>query len=174
MLADSNRTSLSPAISGLGETGIPGDAPLMLAHVSLPTPRIRRVALRAIARLQLEEHAAVFQQHLVDESPAVSREAMKALSKLVHILTGEELWRVFSNYSLTHVQRHVLFLIARLSKWESIAYLIAAAAADNEEVASLAQRYIQRWIARFNSSFTSPTDSQLLRSRRRSTNTGFF
>ena len=53
MLADSNRTSLSPAISGLGETGIPGDAPLMLAHVSLPTPRIRRVALRAIARLQL-------------------------------------------------------------------------------------------------------------------------
>ncbi len=54
-------------------------------------------------------------------------------------------------------------MIARLSKWEGIAYLIRAAGADDEQVARLAHLYIQRWSSRFNASFTSPTNTQVRR-----------
>jgi len=57
----------------------------------------------------------------------------------------------------------VLFLIARLSKWESISYLLSASDTDAESLRKLAQSYIHRWNARFNSSFTAPSKPQVER-----------
>lgn len=58
------------------------------------------------------------------------------------------------------MHRNTLFLIARLSKWESIGYLVQAVDADNEEVRKLARSYIRRWCQQFNSTFTAPTRTQ--------------
>jgi len=163
VLADPDSATLYAAISGLGETGAAKDAGLILPHVSAPLPRIRRAALRAMARLQPEPCLDIFKTYLLDESPSVSREAMKALSKLTHLLTGEQLWTTFMGTSTSRTQQNILFLIARLSKWESIAYLIRAVAANEDRVSALARRYIERWSARFNSSFTLPTTVQVQR-----------
>jgi hypothetical protein len=85
---------------------------------------------------------------------------MKGLFENIHLLTGDDLWTIFAGNSETHVFRNVLFLIARLGKWESIGYLVAALGADNEEVRKLVEIYIRRWSAHFNSSFTAPTTVQ--------------
>jgi len=93
----------------------------------------------------------------------VSREAMKGLAKTLHLTTGEYLWNVFANAQELHVRRNVLFLIARLSKWESISYLLSEFNSDAESLRKLAESYIHRWHAQFNSSFTAPSKPQVER-----------
>lgn len=152
--------ALYATISGIGETGTATDASLVVPHVSHKTPRIRRAALRALANLNPVEFVDVFRTCMADQSPAVSREAMKGLSKTRHLSAGEDLWTIFGAHSELHVRRNTLFLIARLSKWESIGYLVQAVDADNEEVRKLARSYIRRWCQQFNSTFTAPTRTQ--------------
>ena len=64
---------------------------------------------------------------------------MKGLAKTLHLTTGESLWSVFANAQELHVRRNVLFLIARLSKWESISYLLSACDSDAEVLRNLAE-----------------------------------
>ncbi len=96
-------TNLYAAILGLGETGVAGDAPLILPYVSGSVPRIRRAVLRAIARLETEANVDVFQKYISDNSPAVSREAMRGLAKLIYLLAGEHLWQIYLESSSAHV-----------------------------------------------------------------------
>jgi hypothetical protein len=79
------------------------------------------------------------------------------------LTTGETLWSVFANAQELHVRRNVLFLIARLSKWESISYLLSACDSDAESLRNVADSYIHRWHARFNASFTAPSKPQVER-----------
>jgi HEAT repeat protein len=159
----SEATTLPAVISGLGETGAVSDSDLVVPHLSSQIPRVRRAVLRTLARLKADAFVDVFQRYLSDDSRSVSREAMKGLSKTLHLTTGETLWSVFANAQELHVRRNVLFLIARLSKWESISYLLSACDSDAESLRNLADSYIHRWHARFNASFTAPSKPQVER-----------
>ena len=165
---------LYAAISGLGETGRSADADLVIAYASHQTPRIRRAALRALARLDAAKFVDLFSQRLSDHSPSVSREAMKGLSKVLHLTTGADLWRVFAATSEMYIRRNSLFLIARLGKWESIGYLVEAVGSGDCEMEELAKSYIRRWQAQFNSSFTAPTKTQADRLRAALQKTGLL
>jgi HEAT repeat protein len=152
---------LYSAISGLGETGTSSDADLLVPHVSHEVPRIRRAALRALARLHADQFVNVFEERLSDHAPSVSREAMKGLSKTLHLIGGERVWRAFNTASEVHARRNALFLIARLSKWESIGYLVEALGTNDEDLKKQAETYVRRWHWRFNRSFTNPTKAQV-------------
>jgi HEAT repeat protein len=151
------------AISGLGEVGTPADAEIVLPFVSNEVPKVRKAVIRALSNLDADHFADLFLKSLSDPSPGVSREAMKALSNCLYMTTGESLWNIVVSSSSIKVQRHALFLISRLSKWESISYLVEAVASNNEEMQSLAETYLRRWYHNFNSSFTSPTAEQVER-----------
>jgi hypothetical protein len=111
--------------------------------------------------LNAVEFVDLFEGRLLDHTPSVSREAMRGLTKALHLITGEGLWRVFAATREVHVRRNALFLIARLSKWESIGYLVEALNSDAEYLRKLAENYLRRWYAQFNSSFTAPTKPQV-------------
>jgi len=162
-LDNSEATTLPAVISGLGETGDASDGGLVVPHLASQIPRVRRAALQTLARLKADAFLDVFQRYLSDDSRSVSREAMKGVAKTLHLATGESLWSVFANAQELHVRRNVLFLIARLSKWESISYLLSACDSDAESVRNLADSYIHRWHARFNASFTAPSKPQVER-----------
>ena len=153
-------SDLRPAILGVGETGNSSDVSLIIPYLTHEAPRTRKSALRTLARLNPQAFVSVFRQSLSDSSPGVSREAMKGLCKNLHLLAGEDLWTVFATNTEIHVFRNVLFLIARLGKWESIGYLVNAVGTENEKVRQLAEIYIRRWSAHFNSSFATPTTTQ--------------
>jgi len=162
-LAKSDTMSLCPAISGLGEVGASSDTALIVQYVSHEVPKVRRAALRTLLRLHADDFVDVFEERLSDRTPAVSREAMKGLNKAIHLIGGERVWRIFLSTAAVHTRRNALFLIARLSKWESIGYLVEALCADNEYLKKLAETYVRRWHWQFNRSFTTPTKAQMER-----------
>lgn len=155
--------ALPPALAGLGETGSGEDAESVVPWLNYPGTKIRRVAVRALGRLDGDARVGDLLRALEDERSSVGRAAREALRGRVHLVAGDRLWGVFVRARRPHVRRHVLPLLAGLGKWESLPYLIAACSADEPEVASRAQGYLGDWIGRFNRSFVKPSPEDVRR-----------
>jgi HEAT repeat protein len=162
-LADAVGGELYSAVSGIGETGAASDDRMVLPYVAHPSTKLRRAAVKALARLNGDGHLSVFLTALLDETPAVSREARKALAGRVAAGGGERLWEIFNTSSPPHVRRNALFLLSRLGKWDAIRYLIRAAGDRDAKIAEASRLGVLRWLSQYNRSFTAPTPEQLLR-----------
>ncbi|MFF2053109.1 hypothetical protein ACFVU2_16020 [Leifsonia sp. NPDC058194] len=64
------RVALPEAITGVGETGSPDDAPLVRRFLTHPTPRVRSAALRCLVALGAAD-AGTLSAFLTDPSPSV-------------------------------------------------------------------------------------------------------
>ena len=60
-------------------------------------------------------------------------------------------------------KRCALFLIARISKRESINLLIQSLMNENDFCIELSRRYVARWFPRYNRTVVTPTPEQLSR-----------
>lgn len=158
-------TRLCAAIAGLGEVGQPNDSSLLERFISDPTPKVRAAALRAVAKLNPNRHLEQFLGALDDPSAKVAREGFLALSKRANSVGGPRLWEIYSRCRYAHGKRSVLYLFARLTKWDSIAFLIQSLADEDRSTVELSKRYIARWSARYNRSFVTPNTNQLSRLR---------
>ena len=145
------------AIRGLGETGKPEDARLMLAFLCAPEPRLRRAAAYAIGKLDAEHFFSQLMQTLADEMPGVSREAMKKLLPKARHQPLDEYWKVFANDERAFVRRSALALMLRFGKWERLPPLLLACADEDESLADFAQNALRAWSRNYNSSFAEPT-----------------
>jgi HEAT repeat protein len=163
MLDTPSRQLLCAAIAGLGETGLPKDSELVRRFLTDNSSRVRAVALRAVARLNPDAYMDEFVLALNDSSGKVTREAVRALGKKANAVGGQRLWELFKACPYRNGKRSVLFLLARISKWDSIVFLIQSLVDQDPSVIELSRRYIVRWFARYNRSFVSPTSEQLLK-----------
>ncbi|MDQ3919855.1 MAG: HEAT repeat domain-containing protein, partial [Acidobacteriota bacterium] len=137
---------------------------MVLPYAAHPSPKVRRAAIKALARLNGDKHLSVFLTALRDETPTVSREARKALTSRAAAVGGERLWEVFNASSLLpHVRRNALNLLSRLGKWDGIYYLIRAVGDHDVRIAEASQMGVVRWLSQFNRSFTAPTQEQITR-----------
>ena len=152
---------LYAAINGLGETGAARDDQLILPFVSHQQSKIRRAAIKALAKLNFTPHIEVLFKALSDEAPPVSRQALTSLVSQRAKVSGERLWKLFNSSDLFHVRRSALIMIARLSKWDSLYYLLKALHNSEQRVVDLSHFWIQDWLDRFNRSFVSPTREQV-------------
>lgn len=153
--------TLYAVISGLGETGAAADDHFVVPYTSHHAGKIRGAALRALAKLNRNAHVDIFIEALRDQVPHVSRQALNALADKVSTINGERIWELFQSAAHAHVKRNVFSLIERLGKWDSIYYLVRAVRDPDEAIAVMSRSAIQRWLARFNRSFSSPTPEQL-------------
>lgn len=160
-LSTAEAHTLYPAICGVGETGSAGDDHLIVSYASHQVGRIRRSAIKALAKLNGGAHIDVLMDALKDEVTQVSRQALKALSDKSLSLSGERIWNLFQSAAHAHVKRNAISLIEKLGKWDSISYLVRAVRDSDEAVADMSRFGIQRWLARFNRSFPSPMPEQL-------------
>lgn len=149
------------SISGLGEVGELNDSMLIEGFTSNPSARVRVAAVRALSRLNPNSYLRQFLRALDDPSTKVAREALLALSKRANSIGGQRLWKVYSNCRHLHGKRSALYLLARVSKWDSITFLIQSLAIDDNSLVELGRNYITRWLARYNRSFVVPTADQL-------------
>lgn len=76
-------------------------------------------------------------------------------------MSAERVWELFRSAVQVHVRRNALSLIGKLGKWDSIHYLTRAVGDADDNIADLARRSIERWLAQFNRSFSSPEPEQL-------------
>ena len=157
-----NGAEIAGAILGLGETGIVDDGVVIERFVSDTRPRIRRSALRALARLRPTAFLKVFLAALEDSSGSVATEARAALAQFATSVGGKRLWEIFEQCEFSHGRRATLFLLARLGKWDSISLLVQALGDRDESVAAQAGRYISRWMVRYNRVFATPTREQMI------------
>jgi HEAT repeat protein len=153
--------ALYSAISGLGETGRAEDDALIVPYAQHFTAKIRRAAIRALAALRPDAHVETFMKALADETPNVSRQALKALARRVSLVGAARFWELFNSTPHTHVKRNALSLIEKCAKWDAIAYLVKARWESDDEILMLSGSAIRRWLLRFNRSFTSPNAEQV-------------
>ena len=162
-LLDAEGLTLYAVISGLGETGAAADDHLIVPYTEHRASKTRWAAIRALARLDREAHLDLFIEALKDQVPYVSRQALNALTEKAAVVSGERIWELFQASAHAHVRRNALSLIEKLGKWNSIYYLLRAVRDSDEAIAGMSRFAIQRWLARFNRSFSSPTHEQLAR-----------
>jgi hypothetical protein len=154
---------LCAAIAGVGETGRAKDSQLVERFLENASSKVRAAAIRTAGKLNPEAYLDAFILGLSDTSSKVAREARLALAKKPNLAGGQRLWEAYQKCPHLHGQRSALFLIARISKWDSINFLIRSLANHGDSCVDLSRAYIDRWFARYNRSFVSPTPEQLLR-----------
>jgi HEAT repeat protein len=147
-------------ISGLGETGNPNDAELIVNFLQHQIAKIRKNSIKAIARLSAENHLESFFALIRDDSPRVSREAALALLQCKYQSIIQDLCDTLENSDKNHVAKNILFVASKLSKWESITYIVEALSSPSENIREIANDYLNRWLRNFNRSFTKPTNTQ--------------
>jgi HEAT repeat protein len=161
ILNTSTGRKLCAAVAGRGETGLPKDLQLVERFVADRSSKVRAAALHAIARLNPDACLDQFVLALDDPSAKVTKEAVAALSKKSNSIGSQRLWEVYKLCRYLHGKRRVLYLLARISTWDSIAFLIQSLADQDDSLVELSQRYIVRWFARYNRSFSVPSAEQL-------------
>ncbi len=154
------------ALGGLAETGGRSDAERARPFLDHPLVGVRRSAVRALARLDLEAGLDVLPGLLESPSPKVSREAANVLAGVAGRLDDRSLWAMFDRSAELHVKRGVLALLARLSKWRRLPYLLRAARAGPPEIARTAVDRLRDWAFRFNRDFTQPGEDSRRACRR--------
>ncbi len=159
-LGESRNSVLVKAIAGLGETGVAQDAKSLDGFFANTSSRVRAAALHAVARLDPHSRIEAFVSALEDASASVAREGLLALLRKANIVGGTRLWQIYERSQALHSKRFVMYLVARLNKWDSIVYLILSLGETDERLVELSKRYIARWFARYNKSFVTPSAEQ--------------
>ena len=155
------------AIGGLGETGVAEDDVLILPYVKHRLVKYRAAALRALAKLNLHQHTETFLTSLEDESPKVSREAVRALLQSRGFIAHQgEIWLLIANDSASHVKLNAFNLLNKLPKWDSIYYILKSAASDDDLLIERANTALSEWWSSYNRSFILPNDYQKKRIRK--------
>ncbi|MEO7677258.1 MAG: hypothetical protein ABIV39_10895 [Verrucomicrobiota bacterium] len=145
------------AICGLGESGSVSDVKLIAPFLSSKLTKLRRAAVYAIGKLDVEGQLEKLVSILSDEKPSVSREAMKALlSKARHIPLAD-LKLLLACGANFYARRNALTLLLHADKWKKIPALLEACADNEARLAEQAGRALRDWSFKYNSSFAEPT-----------------
>jgi len=145
------------AICGLGECGNASDASLLSAFLDSPLPKLRRAAVYAVGRLDVEGNLTKLTEFLSDAKAGVSREAVKALLPKARQIPLQELERLLASNASFHVRRNALTLILHTEKWRKLPALLTACSDGDAKIAGLATRAIRHWLVNYNRSFAEPT-----------------
>jgi HEAT repeat protein len=152
---------LGAAIEGVGETGTGADGELIAPFLGSGLPRIRRSALRALARLDAAHAISSATVALADDASSVRSAAVDILASNASSVNFEILSRRMRSLPNPRARRDLLRLFMRAPKWEAAALLLEALADPDDAVRSLASRLVDLWIENFNRSQAQPTTQQL-------------
>jgi HEAT repeat protein len=152
--------TLATVIRGLGETGKPEDAVLAVEFLKARLPRLRRAAVYAVGKLNAEVFSVKLTSLLADETPGVSREALKALTPKARHISLDELWRLLTQEKPVFVRRNALMLILCFGKWQKLPPILLACADLDARLSGFAQDALRDWLGHYNRSFAEPTRAE--------------
>jgi HEAT repeat protein len=152
---------LYSAICGLGEKGDISDTEIIIKYMNSDVIRIVKACIIALAKLDIQGYKERIILMLKDERAGISRTARKVLHEKVDASDADTIYIIFKQAVHVHVKINCCVLLCTLSKWSAIRYIIEFCADENERVSTLGQMALERWKLRYNSSFTTPTSSQI-------------
>ena len=151
------------AIRGLGESGKAADVSLLSADLAASLPRLRRAAVYAMGKLDVEGCLTKLTAFLSDVKASVSREALKSLLPMARHVPLDELERLLASKANFHVRRNALTLILHTEKWRKLPPMLNACTDEDAKIAGLAARALRHWFVNCNRSFAEPTQADLER-----------
>jgi HEAT repeat protein len=154
---------LTAAIEGVGETGARGDADLIAPFLSENTPRIRRSALRAFAKLDSARAISAAVAALADNASSVRSAAVGILTNNASRVNFDIVSSRVRSLSDSEARGSLLRVFLEAPKWEAPAFLLEALTDPDDRVRTLAAGLVDRWIEGFNRNQTQPTAKQLQR-----------
>lgn len=149
------------AISGLGEVGNAADAKVIEPFLDNGNVNIIKIAMSAIAKLNLLDYKGRMIWRLADWRPGISKVARMLLSRELNLQDAAVVYRIYGDSKISHVRKNCVRLLALLGKWDSLGYILESHASDDEEIRRIGKATLERWILRYNRSFVNPTDNQL-------------
>jgi HEAT repeat protein len=154
---------LAAAVSGLGETGTESDAGVTVRFLNHANARIRRAAVRATARLDMEGFFDVVWKALNDSSAGVTKVARQVVLGRAHVLAPERIWETFEKTRYGHSRRAILKVINDLRWWDQSALLMRALACDDEMIQQKAREYLRKGLGNPRRYSSRPTAEQVAR-----------
>jgi hypothetical protein len=151
------------AICGLGETGKVADVPLVASFLDSNLTKLRRAAVYAIGRLDLEGQLQQLFRILPDARPSVSREVLKALQPKAAFLPLDDLEALLAYSTVFHVRRNALTLIQHNGKWKKVPAILTACTDKDPRIAEQAVEALRTWRLNYNSSYAEPTHEDFQR-----------
>ena len=145
------------AICGLGEVGTASDVRLVVPFLTSTLTKLRRAAVYAIGKLDVEGQLERLAVTLSDEKPSVSREAMKALTPKAQRIPLPDLERLLATGANLHVRGNALTLIVNAGKWKKLPAVLTACTDAEARIAEQADRALRDWSLNYNRSFAEPT-----------------
>jgi len=162
-LVDSRPRQLAAAIDGVGETGIPADADLIAPFLSGNSPRIRRCALGALAKLDAERVISAAVAASADDVSSVRSAALDILTANSTRVDFDIVRRQIRSLSDPEARRNLLRVFLEAPKWDAPVFLLEALTDPDDAVRTFAAHLVDRWIESFNTSQAQPTAQQLER-----------
>ena len=160
-LEQRDASALGAAIRGLGETGQANDTALVVPFLEAAQPRLRRAAVYAVGKLNVELFGEKLTKLLADEMPGVSREALKALTPKARHQSLEELWKLVAQDQRLFVRQNALSLILHFGKWQKLPPILLACADGDVQLSGCAQHALRDWFRNYNQSFAEPSRADL-------------
>jgi HEAT repeat protein len=154
---------LVAAIEGVGETGSRADTDLVAPFLAGKSPRIRRSALRALAKLDAERAVSAAIAALSDDAPSVRTAAVHTLSSNASRVNFDLVNPQVSSLSDPKARRSMLRVFLDAPKWDAPAFLLEALRDPDDGVRASSARLLDRWIESFNRNQTQPSANQLQR-----------
>jgi HEAT repeat protein len=151
------------ALEGVGETGNRADADLIAPFLSGTRPRIRRSALRAFAKLDVERAILAAIAALADDTSSVRSAAGGILATNASRVDFDTVSRRVRSLSDAKARGNLLRVFLEAPKWEAPVFMLDALTDPDDGVRTLAVRLVDRWIEDFNRNQTQPTAKQLQR-----------
>ncbi len=158
-----NASEIAAAASGLEETGAPADVEKLIPLMLHPSVSVQKSAIRTLAKLDAKSYSDLFIQKLQSEASGISRAAADALVSLMHVVSVDELWTIFTTTSFMHVKRNLLRLIDHTSQWDRVGYFLLVASSDDSQIRNFAMDKLQSWYREFKTTYayTKPTAKQM-------------
>jgi hypothetical protein len=149
---------LMGAISGIGEVGSKEQSVLVKSFIEHPRPKVRLAAVKVLAKIgDLNEETESFLHALMDTSAKVSKMAAVALKGHFHDV--ERLMMLLVAEEQIHVKRNIVFLLAHLSKTQSILALVKGLSYA-PELRELIEEKILTWLKGYNRTFYLDLNSE--------------
>lgn len=147
------------AVIGIGETGHRADRDWVLPLLGHVRVRVRRAAVRTVARFGCEGSEELLLRMVERDRPSVACEAASVLLR-ARAIGAERVWRAATRHPTGGVARRVLLRMHLAGKWERLAVYLEAAASNERDVAVA---LLRSWTATFNRSGIGPTAEEITR-----------
>jgi len=143
-------------ICGLGETGKPGDAPMLEPFLASERISAVRASMVALMRLDGAKYVPAVTEFLRDDRPGIVGTACSLLLRADPDL--DRVWEILQESPANGKKIKCFRILLRAGRWRRLRYILDVLDGARGDLADRAMVELERWIEGFNRGYTAPLE----------------